>query len=1213
MPQRQATAGAEPPLVFISYSHNDSKWKERLLSHLEMAEQSAQIAVWHDQQVGYGEKWETALNEALSRASVAVLLISPAYLASEWINEREVQRLLERQQQSGELRLFPILLEQCAWQQLPWLSSIQLFPPGAKPLASRSRNTQQKLLREAADAIVQLATGRHPIAPPTAPATPTPSATQPVSNPSAENITDFALSPEMQSILQRARVLATFRQPPELTTTCLLFALAESGRAKARSFRTMHFFWSQLESAGTDAYRKAFQLTFPAASYTSTNGTINFDVTLSEVPPLTPNVSGVLQKAAEIARQTRGPAAGSAEAAEIHARHLFAALLVYQPAEGNTSARECLATLLPDAAALRRSFLSFLRDAGLDDSLENWAAILSPETPDEIAEADPATSAVADVTEAEARAQVAGFLSDYWQGADLLGITPDVNAFAALLAAWSVEPPLSIGLFGEWGSGKSHFMRQLKARVELLSRRAYASQKPQNQLGYYKNIVQIEFNAWHYVEGNLWASLVEHIFTHLKLSEKEETSVTEQRRLELLKNMGVQQELQKKVTARQKQLAEAADKAQAEADKARNEYDKKLSELAQLRGELTKQLNLPVQFTEAQEEQLKELDIEGKALKTSEGLSKQYQELKSLWGLLRAQAAIFRKDEQRWRKVLWLLAVPFVATALLKLVYWLLARPQLSGAKSALSAALTFLLAAAVRAKPYWQKFKGVLELIKQKNRELDDERRKHLINLDNQVRALDQQRREAEREAETIGQQIQALQEQIDSTTTDRMLAEFIEARAAADDYRRHLGTLALIRRDFEQLSVFFSEQRAQQLKGQEGSTDQAINRVILYIDDLDRCPPRRVVEVLQAIHLLLAFPLFVVVVGVDARWVTRSLQETYEWLKPGADGLPVARKAEGVTPHDYLEKIFQIPFWLKPMGADACRDFLEGLTKDARADLGRKQPAVTDLTLSAAVPTQTNPPANAAQPAIPAPPDSQNSEPTTTAQPSHVPATTAPANDGAPPPQAAAPIAADADARATDGDAVQTSRAAVAHEAGVTAEVIDLHPQSLLISDVEVAYMKELAPLISRSPRAAKRFLNCYRLIKVGLRGPQLTAFLGERGEYKAVMLLLSIVTGAPTVALYVIEALEKLAESRSSDALHLFLQQLQQSDELKHQADWPRVKEFLESRTGDPAVTLASLIAIAPRVSRYAFRVGRVEVARPTPAPRQKLPASRSVKPK
>lgn len=55
-------------------------------------------------------------------------------------------------------------------------------------------------------------------------------------------------------------------------------------------------------------------------------------------------------------------------------------------------------------------------------------------------------------------------------------------------------------------------------------------------------------------------------------------------------------------------------------------------------------------------------------------------------------------------------------------------------------------------------------------------------------------------------------------------------------------------------------------------GSSPKPVERIVLYIDDLDRCPPKRVVEVLEAVHLLLAFPLFVVVVGVDVRWVSRE-----------------------------------------------------------------------------------------------------------------------------------------------------------------------------------------------------------------------------------------------------------------------------------------------------------------------------------------------------
>ena len=46
----------------------------------------------------------------------------------------------------------------------------------------------------------------------------------------------------------------------------------------------------------------------------------------------------------------------------------------------------------------------------------------------------------------------------------------------------------------------------------------------------------------------------------------------------------------------------------------------------------------------------------------------------------------------------------------------------------------------------------------------------------------------------------------------------------------------------------------------------ETSFERVVLCVDDLDRCPPEKVVDVLQAMHLLLYFPLFVVV-AVDSR----------------------------------------------------------------------------------------------------------------------------------------------------------------------------------------------------------------------------------------------------------------------------------------------------------------------------------------------------------
>jgi hypothetical protein len=95
---------------------------------------------------------------------------------------------------------------------------------------------------------------------------------------------------------------------------------------------------------------------------------------------------------------------------------------------------------------------------------------------------------------------------------DKLGVDDEAWAFARVAAARQVMPPLAFGIFGDWGSGKSFFMRLIKEHVDHL-------QNPETDEAksglFHQNVVQIRFNAWHYVDSNLWASLVDHIFSEL--------------------------------------------------------------------------------------------------------------------------------------------------------------------------------------------------------------------------------------------------------------------------------------------------------------------------------------------------------------------------------------------------------------------------------------------------------------------------------------------------------------------------------------------------------------------------------------------------------------------------------------------------------------------------------------------------------------------------
>jgi hypothetical protein len=102
-----------------------------------------------------------------------------------------------------------------------------------------------------------------------------------------------------------------------------------------------------------------------------------------------------------------------------------------------------------------------------------------------------------------------GLHSDEPSVKDLLGIAGEVETLAALVAASSTEAPLAIGLLGDWGSGKSSFMRQMEQQVDEL---AELSANNLGQSVFVANVAQVRFNAWHYSDDHVWSGLVERLF-----------------------------------------------------------------------------------------------------------------------------------------------------------------------------------------------------------------------------------------------------------------------------------------------------------------------------------------------------------------------------------------------------------------------------------------------------------------------------------------------------------------------------------------------------------------------------------------------------------------------------------------------------------------------------------------------------------------------------
>jgi hypothetical protein len=141
------------PLIFISYSHKDEKWKELLKEQLVGAlQQEDNLKIWSDSSIGGGEDWYQEISVALQNANVAVLLVSAASLGSDFIRKEEVPRLLERRKGEG-LKIFPVIISDCAWKQRGWLAAMQVRPKGGIPL---DQKTKPKRATELKDIVVEI-------------------------------------------------------------------------------------------------------------------------------------------------------------------------------------------------------------------------------------------------------------------------------------------------------------------------------------------------------------------------------------------------------------------------------------------------------------------------------------------------------------------------------------------------------------------------------------------------------------------------------------------------------------------------------------------------------------------------------------------------------------------------------------------------------------------------------------------------------------------------------------------------------------------------------------------------------------------------------------------------------------------------------------------------------------------------------------------------
>lgn len=140
--------------VFISYSHADREWIDRLRVFLAPHLRGEQLAAWDDTQIQAGSNWREEIERAIARARVAVLLVSPNFLASDFIANVELPLIL--QEVDRGLTILWIAVRFSAYQRTP-LSQLQAANDPSRPLDALSRPEQDRALVEVAERIATAA------------------------------------------------------------------------------------------------------------------------------------------------------------------------------------------------------------------------------------------------------------------------------------------------------------------------------------------------------------------------------------------------------------------------------------------------------------------------------------------------------------------------------------------------------------------------------------------------------------------------------------------------------------------------------------------------------------------------------------------------------------------------------------------------------------------------------------------------------------------------------------------------------------------------------------------------------------------------------------------------------------------------------------------------------------------------------------------------
>jgi len=550
------------------------------------------------------------------------------------------------------------------------------------------------------------------------------------------------------------------------------------------------------------------------------------------------------------------------------------------------------------------------------------------------------------------------FANDSPTGPDRLNIEAEVYALAETISLKDMKPPLVVGILGGWGWGKSFVLKLLEERIAKIRCHDLTSYKDNlDKFPYVGHPYVIRFDAWTYAKSSLWASLMQTILLELNRQIGLEQALDKLKEISLLKGGPVWQllsglsdkqrkdflenDLGKKALDQEKEFSRGKVGGEALWERFKQLKDDERKKLLEAEEELA---------TRQHELESAKADIEAKVDEKLQHQAKWAAWEQVLDELMRIgyeksevdnksekDPPTFKEIEEKIKKIKFLPKKLWVGVGTAPLAFLVfgivavVAELNLESVKNGVGW-LGGVVGVVV----------SVMNSIRRANTWLEEKNRKYQsrvtaaserlnVQREQMIRKLvseqDESYRKERQKGETAASESRSISEleenirkleikvedhrrNVGTTAGYDSLLDFVKGRIASGYYDEKLGLLHQVQKDLNELTdaLLLGEGAAQLFP-------RRAPRIILIVDDLDRCPPERVVEVLEAAQLLVKTELFVLVLAMDIRYITRALEKTYKGV--------LIRNGDP-SGLDYIEKIVQVPYRVRPIQPSAMANFL-------------------------------------------------------------------------------------------------------------------------------------------------------------------------------------------------------------------------------------------------------------------------------------------------